>query len=223
MTNITTDKLTATVSAQVSSIDGITYDFQQQVAASAHLGTMAELVLKLFNRLTVPSATLVSGGSAGSVALAFQTGGGPISGIEGLYQGVPFLISGAGTISAECTSAFSTTSMQIRRVLVGLSLGDISAVTSSIASSVGTLTFVVGSAMTVSVANAASDGGVSAWFNQVPLPKHSAGLVPVGAINVPNSATGASAGGISNTCLTFNLREIYGVDLSAIIGSPVQP
>jgi hypothetical protein len=216
-------QLYALTSSQVSAIDGIQFDTVQP-ELSAHLGTFAEMVLKLMNRLTTPSATLVSGGSAGAVALAFGAAGAPQgSGVQGLYQGVPFNVSGAGTISGEFPSAVSTTSLTIRRVLVGLSLGDISAVTSSIASNVGTLTFVVGSAYNVSVANAASNGGVSAWFNQVPLPKHSAGLVPVGAINVPNSATAASAGGISNTCLTFPLREIYGFDLSALIGNPVQP
>lgn len=224
MTEINTDQLTALVSATASSVDNIAYDVQAQVGLSAYLGTLADLVLKLMNRITVPSVTLVSGGSAGAVALAFPAAGTPGgSGIQGLYQGVPFNISAAGTISAEFTSAFSTTSLTIRRVLVGLSLGDVSARTSGFASNVGTLTFIVGSAYNVSVANAASTGGVSAWFNQVPLPKHSAGLVPVGVINVPNSATTVSTGGISNTCLTFALREIYGLDLSAIIGQPVQP
>lgn len=220
---ITSERLLALVSAQVSAENGQVTNVGAQVAVSAYLGTIAEFMLKMMNRINTPSITLVSGGSAGAVALAFPTGGTAGSAIAGLYHGVPFEVSAAGTKSAEFLSSFSTTSLTIRRVLVGLSMGDISAVTSSIASTVGTLVFIVGSAYTVSVANAASTGGVSAWFNQVPLPKASAGIVPVGAINVPNSATTVSTGGISNTCLTFNVREIYGFDMSAIIGQPVQP
>jgi len=217
---IVSERLLALVSARVSAENGQVTAVPAEVAASAFLGTIAEWMFKLTNRLTTPSATLASGGSAGAVELTLP---GALSAIHGLYHGVPFIISAAGAKSAEFLSSFSTTSLTIRRVLVGLSMGDISAVTSSIASTVGTLVFVVGSAYNVSVANAASNGGVSAWFNQVPLPKASAGIVPVGAINVPNSATTVSTGGISNTCLTFNLREIYGLDLSAIIGTPVQP
>jgi len=223
MTMINTDVLTAKVSAQASAVDGVKYNVQQYPGQSAFLGTFAEFMLKLTNRLTTPSATLVSGGSAGAVAVAFPTVTSGDGGLTGLYQGVPWRISAGGTLSAEIPSSVSTTSLTIRRVLVGLSLGDISAVTSSIASNVGTLTFIVGSAYSVSVANAASNGAVSAWFNQVPLPKHSAGLVPVGVLNIPNSATAASAGGISATCMRFPLRELYGFDMSAIIGQPVQP
>ena len=219
--NVTTDTLYATVSAQASAVDGVPYDVVNKISTSAFLGTMAEFMLKMMNRITSISCTLVSGGSAGAVAVAFPTVTSNDGGINGLYHGVPFRISAAGTLSGQPDSAVSTTSMTIRRVLVGLSLGDISAVASSMASTVGTLTFVIGSAYAVSVANAASTGAVSAWFNQVPLPKHSAGLVPVGVINVPNSCTGSA--GLSNTCLTFPLREIYGANLSALIGNPVQP
>ena len=217
--DLTTEKLYALVSAQASSVDGIAYDLTKNVGVSAFLGTMAEMFLKMFNRLTTPSCTLISGTSAGSVALAFPTVNSGNAGIEGLYQGVPFRISAAGTYSADLGSQASTTSTTIRKVLVGLSLGDISAVASSIASTVGTLTFVIGSAFNVSVAGAASAGGVSAWFNQVPTPKHSAGLVPLGIINIPNSTTSL----ISNAMITFPLREIYGLNLSAIIESPTQP
>ena len=217
--DLTSEKLFALVSAQASSVDGIAYDLTKNVAASAFLGTMAEMFLKLMNRLDKASLTLVSGTSAGSVALAFPTVNSGDGGVTGLYQGVPFRISAGGTLSADLGSQASTTSTTIRKVLVGLSLGDISAVASSIASTVGTLTFVIGSAYAVSVANAASAGGVSAWFNQVPTPKHSAGLVPVGIINIPTSTVSL----ISNAMLTFPLREIYGLDLSAIIATPTQP
>ena len=217
--DLTSEKLYALVSAQASSVDNIAYDLTKTVAASAFLGTMAEMLLKLFNRITTPSCTLVSGGSAGTVALAFPTVNSGNAGIEGLYQGVPFRISSTGTISGDLGSQASTTSTTIRKVLVGLSLGDISGATSGIASTVGTLTFVIGSAYSVSVAGAASAGGVSSWFNQVPTPKHSAGLVPVGIINIPTSTTSL----ISNAMMTFPLREIYGADLSAIIATPAQP
>ena len=217
--DLTSEKLYALVSAQASSVDGIVHDLTKVVAGSAFLGTVGEMFLKLMNRLTTPSCTLVSGTSAGAVAVAFPTVNSGNAGIEGLYQGVPFRISAAGTISGDLGSLASTTSTTIRRVLVGLSLGDISAVASSIASTVGTLTFVIGSAYSVSVAGAASAGGVSAWFNQVPLPKHSAGLVPIGVLNIPTSTVSL----ISNAMMTFPLRELYGLDLSAIIGTPTQP
>ncbi len=217
--DLKTEKLYALVSATASAVDGIPYDTQNPVGTSAFLGTMADMLLKLMNRLTTPSCTLVSGGSAGTVAVAFPTVNSGNAGIEGLYQGVPFRISGTGTISGDLGSQASTTSMTIRKVLVGLSQGDISAVASSLASTVGTLTFVIGSAYAVSVAGAASAGGVSAWFNQVPTPKHSAGLVPVGILNIPTSTVSL----ISNAMMTFPLREIYGLDLSAIVGNPTQP
>lgn len=217
--DLKTEKLYALVSAQASAVDGVTYDTMSPVGTSAFLGTMAEMFLKLLNRVTSPSCTLVSGGSAGTVALAFPTVTSNDGGINGLYQGVPFRISATGTLSADLGSQASTTSMTIRKVLVGLSLGDVSGVASSIASTVGTLTFVIGSAYAVSVAGAASAGGVSAWFNQVPTPKHSAGLVPVGILNIPTSTVSL----ISNAMMTFPLREIYGADLSAIIGNVTQP
>jgi len=213
--NLTTDTLYATVSAQASAVDGVAYDLTQRVSVSAYLGTMGELLLKLFNRINQISCTLVSGGSAGGVAVAFPTVNSGDTGITGLYQGVPFRISATGTLSGQMDSAWSTTSVTIRRVLVGLSLGDVSAVASSMASSIGTLVFTVGSPYSVSVANAASTGGVSAWFNQVPLPKYSAGVVPIGVLNIPNSCPVST--GVSNTCMTFPLREIYGVNMSAII------
>ena len=216
--NIATTQLYALMSAQASSVDGTLYDLTKTVTVSAYLGTMAEMFLKLFNRLGTPSCTLVSGTSAGAVALATPTVNSGNAGIEGLYHGVPFRISAGGLLSADLASLASTTSMTIRKVLVGLSLGDISAVNSSMASTIGTLTFVIGSAFAVSYANAASNGVASAWFNQVPTPKASAGLVPVGIINIPTSTVSL----VSNGMLTFPLREIYGLNLSALV-DPVQP
>lgn len=217
---ITSERLLALVSAQVSAENGQVTNVGTQAAVSAFLGTIAEAMLKMTNRITSPSAGLVSGASAAGVAIAFGAAGSPTgSGLQGVYQGVPFNISAAGTISGQLGSNASTTSLTIRKVLVCLSLGDISAVTSSIASNVGTLTFIVGSVYNVSVANAASTGAVSAWFNQVPVPKHSAGLIAVGILNIHNS----NVCSVSNQMMTFPLREIYGFDMSAVIGQPVQP
>lgn len=223
-----TTTLFARVSAQVSADDGQKQNITQLVGASAFMTNMADMLAKLFNRLTVPSCTLVSGGSAPAVALALPTVDSGDGGIHGLWHGVPFRISATGTISGDPSSALNaitasqmdTTSTTVRKVLVCLSLGDISAVTSSIASNVGTLTFVNGSTYNVSYSLQASTGGVSAVFNKVPTPKASGNVIPVGILNIPNSYT--SGDGLANTMMTFPLRELYGVNLSAVFGSAVE-
>jgi hypothetical protein len=89
MADIRSYGLYATVSSTVSSVDGVPYKtVQPQV--SAFLMTMADFIQRTMNRIDTQSTTLVSGGSAGSVAVAL---GAATSGIQGSLQGVPFFVS----------------------------------------------------------------------------------------------------------------------------------
>ena len=210
-------KLIARVSATVSSIDGVTHDVLQQPGASAFLGTLAEAYQKLMSKIDSPSATLISGGSTAAVAINVNTTDGA-SGIYGHFQGWPFRISAGGHLSASPTSLISTASTTVRKVLVTLALSNLP-VASSIALGAGTVQFVYGSAYDTTASTVLS-GGVSATFNKVPLPKASAGEIPIGWINVPNSH--AVSAGIADHMLITDYRETQGFDFSAIM-SIVQP
>lgn len=222
MGELHTDVLYARVSAQVSSIDGIAHDVLKQVAASAYLGTMAEMLQKLMNRIDSPSATIASGGSAGSVQITLGTAA-PVSGLKGRHHGWPFFLSATGALSGSPTSAYSTTSSQIRKVLVTLGMsalpGDASYV-SSLALGGGTVQFVYGSVFATS-AGAVNSGGASAFFNKVPLPKASAGEIPIGWLNFYNSFTPSTM--IANHTMITDYRVTQGVDLSAVLGTVQQP
>jgi hypothetical protein len=205
-------KLIARVSATVSGLDGVTHDVMQQPGASAFLGTLAEAYQKLMSKIDSPSATLVSGGSVAAVALNMNATDGA-SGIYGHFQGWPFRISAAGHLSGSPTSLISTASTTVRKVLVTLALSNLP-VASSIALDAGTVQFVYGSAYDVTASSVLS-GGVSATFNKVPLPKASAGEIPVGWLNVPNSH--ATSAGIADHMLITDYRETQGFDFSAIM------
>ena len=180
--DLASERLYALVSAQASSVDGKLYNLVQTVGTSAFLFTGAEMFQRMMNKITSPSATLISGGSAGAVAVTMT---GLPSGINGLFHNWPFSFSAAGALSAQPTSLISTASTNIRKVLVTLGM---SAFTpqSSFALAGGTVQFVYGSVFTTS-AGAVTSGGQSAYFNSVPLPKPSAGEIPLGWINVFNS------------------------------------
>ena len=215
--DLTSEKLYALVSAQASSIDGVTYDLTKNVGVSASLGTMAELVQRVMNRITSPSNTVLA--SAGSVHITYGTGS--LSGqLTGLYHGYPFALSGLlGNPSAALGSQASTTSTTIRKVLVTLALSAFP-IASSLASGAATVQFVYGSAFATS-ANAVSLAAQSAYFNSVPLPKPSAGEIPLAWINVFNSFTALSV--IGTSMVQVDWRETQGLDLSALIGTPTQP
>lgn len=204
------------VSAQVSAPDNRPMNVMQTVGASAFLYDWADLIRRMFNYLNSPSATLISGGSAGAVAL---TGDGLPSGLNGVYHGWPFSLSHTGTLSGSPTSLASTTSTTIRKVLVTIGMSAFP-FASSVKLASGTLQFVYGSVFATS-AGAVLSGGASTYFNSVPLPKPSAGEIPVGWLNICNSF--ATSAGISNTMMITDWREVQGVDLSAIMGVVRQP
>jgi hypothetical protein len=222
MVHVNTERLLAEVSAQVSAIDGIQYNVYTP-EVSAFLGTFVEFMQKQMTRVLSPSATLISGTDASTVTVTVATGIGTggastfVSGIVGIYQGWPFQVLSAG--SGPLTSLASTTSVTARKVLVTMAISDLP-VASSLATVAGTLQFVYGSVYATS-ALAASTGGVSAIYNKIPLPKASAGEIPVGWINVPNSQV--SGMDIDNTMMITDYREIQGFDFSAILGTVEQP
>jgi hypothetical protein len=218
MPNILTEALTAFVSGSVSALDGRAHGVQQNVGISAYLGTLFEMYMKGLNCIHTASATLISGDSAGGIALGLPSTLGA-SAVRGLAQGWPFTITNIG-ISGQPGSAVSTTSTTIRKVLVGLTFSALSAVVSSLNANSAAMVFVVGSAYATS-AGAVVSGGASGYFNSVPMPKPSAGLVPLGWLNIVNSCPGS--GGISAGCMMIDWRVTQGLDLSAIQGTIYQP
>jgi len=219
MPNVTTERLYALVSATVSAQDGIVNAVMTS-PQSAFLGTMGEFILKLMNRITTASTTLISGGSAGSVAVGTSGMGGAsgISGIAGVVHGWPWYLNGEAR-SGQPTSLISTASTTIRKVVVGLTFSAFP-IASSFDMTQSGVAFVYGSAFATS-AGAVTSGGQSAYFNSVPLPKWSAGFVPVGILNVPNSFSVSA--NISTNMMITDYRATQGFDLSAFLQTPVQP
>ncbi len=213
--DVRTEMLYGVVSAAVSAGDGIQY---KTVAPqpSAPLMTMAEMIRRLVTHLTSPSATLVSGGSAGAVGI---TVAGLPSGVNGMLQGVPFSLSATGILSAQPTSMVSTGSTTIRKVLVTITMSALP-VASSLALGGGAVGFVYGSAFSTS-AGVVGSGGQSAFFDLVPLPMASANEVPVGWLNIYNSF--ATSAGLANTQMISDLRAVQGVNMSALLAGIPQP
>lgn len=180
--------------------------------------TMLEFMRRCVTNITTPSTTIVSGGSAGSIALAFGTA--TPSGIAGMFQGVPFVLSAAGTISAQPTGAISTTSNQIRKVLVTLTMSALP-VASSLALAGGAVGFEYGSAMTTSAGAVTSGGQGYSYFDYVPLPLPSANEIPVGWLNVVNSFSVSA--GIINSCMFTDYRVTQGLNMSAMLQGLPQP
>lgn len=220
------------VSAAVSAGDGVQYKTVQPqppgLQASGLPGPVsaptflwAELLRRLITHVTSPSATLVSGGSAGAIALGWGATLSGYSGILGLYQGAPFYFSGvSGAISGQPTSGVSTASNQIRKVLVTMPMSALP-VSTFAASGPANLTFTIGSAMTTS-ANAATSGGQTvSYFDNVPLPQASAGEVPLGWLNWPNSQ--AASASILTSWMQNDFRVLQGINLSALLAGMPQP
>lgn len=224
MVDILSERMYAAVSAQTSAGDGIIIDtmiFQPPAsAASSLMHSMAELWRRAFTHIISPSATLISGGSAGSVALTAATAG--PSGIWGLCQGMPFFLSGVA-ISGAPMSSVSTASYQIRKVLVTIpisSFGQSGPSGSSLAGT-ATLQFIYGSAMNTSTLACTSGGQGVSYFDMVPLPLPSANEVPVGWLNIPNSF--ATSAGLNASHMFNDYRVMQGYNLSNILAARVQP
>lgn len=180
--------------------------------------TMLEFLRRCMTNITTPSTTIVSGGSAGSVALAFGTA--TPSGIAGMFQGIPFVLSAAGTLSAQPTAAISTASNQIRKVLVTITMSALP-VASSLALAGGAVGFEYGSAMTTSAGAVTSGGQGYSYFDYVPLPMPSANEIPVGWLNVVNSFSVSA--GIINSCMFTDYRVTQGLNMSAMLIGIPQP
>lgn len=217
--DVRSERVYGMVSAAVSAGDGIankTLLPEPMTSAMPTLMTWAEMLRRMHTRITSPSATLLSGGSAGAVAIRVD---GLPSGINGVFQGWPFSLSAAGHPSGSPTSLISTASTTIRKVLVTIGMSALP-VASSLALAGGTVQFVYGSAYTTS-AGAVGSGGQSAFFDLVPLPQASAGEVPVGWINVYNSF--ATSAGLANHQMITDYRATQGLDLSALLAGMPQP
>lgn len=233
MPDVHSEMLYGTVSAAVSAGDGIPYRTDQPqppalikgaagVSAlhggvSAPMFTMAEWVRRLSTYLTSPSATLISGGSAGAVAVTVT---GLPSGINGFIQGWPFVLSAAGHPSGSPTSLISTASNQIRKVLVTIGMSALP-VASSFALGGGTVQFVYGSAFATSALAATSGGQGASYFDFVPLPVPSANEVPVGWLNIPNSFSVSA--GLNASHMVTDFRVTQGINLSALWQGVPQP
>lgn len=230
MAQVRGDMVYAVVSSVVSAGDGVTYEVtipapapQSQptvvtgnatnvTAVSNPQVDMLEVLRRCFTNITTPSTTIVSGGSAGSIALAFGTA--TPSGIAGMFQGVPFVISAAGTLSAQPASAISTASNQIRKVLVCIGMSALP-VASSLGLGGGTVQFTYGPAVLTSAGACTSGGQGLSYFDYVPLPKASANEIPVGWLNVVNSF--AASAGIINSCMMVDYRVTQGLNFSAMM------
>jgi len=221
--DVRSEKLYFFVSGQVSADDGVTFNtVPNATGASAFLDTMADLMHKMLNRITTPSTTIISGGSAAAVAITVGTTDGA-SGYKGYIMGMPFTASAGGHVSADPSSALagacSTASNEVRKVLVCLEPSSGWPIQSSLGGTV-TVAFVNGSAFTTTAGSVAS-GGVSATFNQIPLPKPSAQQIPVGWLNIPNSYT--SGDGITTDMMIHDYRETQGANLSLVMTNVQQP
>ncbi len=241
MPNVAGEKLFAMVSAVVSAGDGVQYDTMAPQppalpplppmgqtgvgSVSNPMFDMLEWLRRSVTHITTPSTTIISGTGASSVAIAFGTA--TPSGIAGMFQGWPFVISGLGTLSGSPTSACSTTSSQIRKVLVTLGMsalppGSATGQGSSLALGGGTVQFVYGSAVATSAGAVTSGGQTISYFDYVPLPRASAGEIPLGWINVVNS-TLLSVAGIVNSCMITDYRATQGLNMSAMLLGMQQP
>ena len=228
MPNVRGEPVYAVVSTLVSAGDGVGYEFTapapapltqpQTLDGRSGAGVsnpqidLLEAFRRCFTNITTPSTTIVSGGSAGSVALAFGTA--TPSGIAGMFQGVPFVLSAAGTLSGAPTSLVSTASNEIRKVLVCIGMSAVP-VASSLALGGGTIQFTYGPAVRTS-ANACTSGGQGlSYWDYVPMPRPSANEVPVGWLNIPNSF--ATSAGIANSHMITDFRVTQGLNFSAML------
>ncbi len=72
----------------------------------------------------------------------------------------------------------------------------------------------------VTSAGGASNADAS-HFNTVPLPLPSAGEIPVGWLNIPNSF--ATSAGLAASMMKIDWRAVQGLDFSAIMPTVQQP
>lgn len=222
--DLATERVYAMVSALVSAGDGIQNKtllpqppMTTLLVASNTSPTWLEMLRRLVTHITSPSAVISHGASAFAVHVVVPSVA-PTSGITGMFQGVPFILGAATNLNGNLAGGASTTSNQIRKVLVTVGMSALP-VQSGLASAGGTVQFVYGSAFTTS-ASVVNSGGHS-YFDKVPLPLASAGEVPFGWLNVPNNFPISST--VSATMLWSDLRAVQGINLSAMMPNVTQP
>ena len=187
---------------------------QSGVGVSAPAMLWSEFIRRQITSIDSPSATLDLGASGFQVAVNT-----PTSGIFGKIQGHPFRLSGgASAFNVALLSTVSTTSAQIRKVLVTLGM-PAQPYQSAIGLASAVLQLVVGSAMTTSSTTVISGGDIA--FDRVPLPLPSAGEVPVGWLNVPNNFPISAA--VSATMVWSDFRALQGMNMSALLIGVPQP
>lgn len=233
--DVQSERVFALVSSLVSSVDGVQYhtvtpqppplalapvSFTGVGGVSNPMLTMVEVLRRSFTYITTPSTTLVSGTAAGAVAVTLMTTG--PSGIQGMLQGMPFVVSATGTPSAALGASAATTSTTIRKVLVTLGLSaQPTGISGGFALAGGTVQFVYGSAMNTSAMACTSASQALSFWDYVPLPMPSAGEVPLGWICVPNSFTAAQA--TIGSGMFTDYRVTQGINFSAMMLGLTQP
>ena len=236
MGNVRSEQLYALVSAAVSSVDGIQAK-GVQVKTSAFLGTMAEMLMKMNNRVLSPLTHIHNSAGTGISVIMSTVASATLGTVLGasagtlvLFHGVPYWITGSAAVSgAMAASLVSTGASQIRKVLVCLAMpsspasnfGDVLSYASGTAASNVYLNFVYGSAFGVSGQGSVSVGTDSA-FDAVPLPKASANQIPLGWVNIVCSQTSAVFA-MSAASIRMDMRETQGINFNAFMSAIVQP
>lgn len=233
--NVNTTQLYALVSNTVSAIDGIT-NKTMEVKLSAWLGTLAETIMKLNNRIMSPTVQMHGSDTYGiSVIVSIVTsavpgGFGNSAGTLVLFHGVPYFLVGSAAISgALIGSLASTGTTQIRKILVGFimpsapasNMGFVLSYASGTAASNVRLGFVYGSAYKTQSAGSVSVGTDSA-FDAVPLPKASANMIAVGWLNIVACNT-STVLALSAASFRMDLRQTQGANLAVFLSAIVQP
>jgi len=233
--NVKSTVLYAQVSNAVSAIDGI-QNKVMEVKTSAFLGTLAEVLMKMNNRILTPGTGLHLSDTAGTsvimsvVTSAFPGAFGNSAGTLVLFHGVPYFLTGSAAISGTLVGSLASTgTTQIRKILVGLIMpsapasnaGAVLSYASGTAASNVRLGFVYGSVYAVSGAGAVSVGSDSA-FDAVPLPKASANFIPVGWLNVTCCAA-STVLTLSAASVRVDFRETQGANYSLFMSAIAQP
>ena len=145
--DIRTERVFAFVSSLVSAGDGIqNKTLLPQPPSDTRLGasgvspTWLEMLRRLVTYIGSPSA-VISHGTSGAAVHVVVPSVAPTSGITGMFQGVPFILGAAANLNGTLTGAISTTSNEIRKVLVTIGMSALP-LPSGLASAGGTVQFV---------------------------------------------------------------------------------
>ena len=210
--DVRTERLYALTSARVSALDGIPNATLGPNTAAFGM-TFADLLHRLGNRITSPSALLSTGGSTAAVALRGHSGGHGVPEVTGFLHGMPFYLTAIGSLSATpLASMVSLMSTAIRRILVTLAFNSALPL-STLSPTGGTIQFTYGATFRTTGSSVLT-GSDSAAFVSAELPKPSANEIALGWINLHNSFP--ASGAITTSNLYVDYRATQGWNLSAI-------